>query len=86
MPLSTRFLFGGKQDFAHEMAEPIAMVPSRQRFRVWQAPFLGNGTQSGLAQATHHRWAEEKGNNSGTGKIGPAVDGGPRQHGQQPAK
>ena len=32
MPMSTLYLFGRKQDFGFEMAEPIAMVASRHHF------------------------------------------------------
>ena len=39
MPMSTLYLFGRRQDFGYEQAEPIAMVASRHHFRIWKAPF-----------------------------------------------
>ena len=45
MPMSTLYLFGRKQDFGYEMAEPIAMVASRHHFRIWKAPFTWKGQE-----------------------------------------
>jgi hypothetical protein len=37
--MSTLYVFGRKQDFDYEMAEPIAMLASRHHFRLRKAPF-----------------------------------------------
>lgn len=53
MPMSTLFLFGRKQDFGYEMAEPIAMVASRHHFRIWKAPFTWSGHEIWVGAGTH---------------------------------
>jgi hypothetical protein len=76
MPMSTLFLFGRKQDFGYEMAEPIAMVASRHHFRIWRAPFTWNGQEVWCGAGTHDiGFAKDKRNNNVTHKIDPAVDG-----------
>jgi hypothetical protein len=76
MPMSTLFLFGRKQDFGYEMAEPIAMVASRHHFRIWKAPFTWNGQEVWVGAGTHDiGFAKDKRNNNVTHKIDPAVDG-----------
>jgi hypothetical protein len=76
MPMSTLFLFGRKQDFGYEMADPIAMVASRHHFRIWKAPFTWKGQQVWVGAGTHDiGFAKDKRNNSVTHKIDPAVDG-----------
>jgi len=76
MPMSTLFLFGRKQDFGYEMAEPIAMVASRHHFRLWKAPFTWKGSEVWVGAGTHDiGFAKDKRNNSVTHKIDPAVDG-----------
>lgn len=76
MPMSQLYLFGRKQDFGYEMAEPIAMVASRHHFRIWKAPFTWNGTEVWVGAGTHDiGFAKDKRNNSVTHKIDPAVDG-----------
>jgi len=76
MPMSTLFLFGRKQDFGYEMAEPIAMVASRHHFRIWKAPFKWKGQDVWAGAGTHDiGFAKDKRNNSVTHKIDPAVDG-----------
>jgi len=76
MPMSTLFLFGRKQDFGYEMAEPIAMVASRHHFRIWKAPFEWKGNTVWVGAGTHDiGFAKDKRNNSVTHKIDPAVDG-----------
>jgi hypothetical protein len=76
MPMSTLFLFGRKQDFGYEMAEPIAMVASRHHFRVWKAPFTWNGSEVWCGAGTHDiGFAKDKRNGEVTHKIDPAVDG-----------
>ena len=76
MPMSTLFLFGRKQDFGYEMADPIAMVASRHHFRIWKAPFTWKGEQVWVGAGTHDiGFAKDKRNNSVTHKIDPAVDG-----------
>ena len=76
MPMSTLFLFGRKQDFGYEMAEPIAMVASRHHFRIWKAPFTWNGQDVWVGAGTHDiGFAKDKRNNNVTHKIDPAVDG-----------
>ena len=76
MPMSTLFLFGRKQDFGYEMAEPIAMVASRHHFRIWKAPFTWNGQDVWVGAGTHDiGFAKDKRNNTVTHKIDPAVDG-----------
>ena len=76
MPMSTLFLFGRKQDFGYEMAEPIAMVASRHHFRIWKAPFTWKGTEVWCGAGTHDiGFAKDKRNGSVTHKIDPAVDG-----------
>ena len=76
MPMSTLFLFGRKQDFGYEMAEPIAMVASRHHFRIWKAPITWHGQEVWVGAGTHDiGFAKDKRNNSVTHKIDPAVDG-----------
>ena len=76
MPMSTLYLFGRKQDFGYEMAEPIAMVASRHHFRIWKAPFTWKGQEVWVGAGTHDiGFAKDKRNNSVTHKIDPAVDG-----------
>jgi len=76
MPMSTLFLFGRKQDFGYEMAEPIAMVASRHHFRIWKAAFTWNGQEVWVGAGTHDiGFANDKRNNSVTHKIDPSVDG-----------
>jgi LssY C-terminus len=76
MPMSTLYLFGRKQDFGYEMAEPIAMVASRHHFRIWKAPFIWNGHEVWVGAGTHDiGFAKDKRNGSVTHKIDPAVDG-----------
>jgi LssY C-terminus len=76
MPMSTLYLFGRKQDFGYEMAEPIAMVASRHHFRIWKAPFTWKGSQVWCGAGTHDiGFAKDKRNGSITHKIDPAVDG-----------
>jgi hypothetical protein len=76
MPMSTLYLFGRKQDFGYEMAEPIAMVASRHHFRIWKAPFTWKGHEVWCGAGTHDiGFAKDKRNGSVTHKIDPAVDG-----------
>lgn len=76
MPMSTLFLFGRKQDFGYEMAEPIAMVASRHHFRIWKSPVTWHGQEVWVGAGTHDiGFAKDKRNNSVTHKIDPAVDG-----------
>ena len=76
MPMSTLYLFGRKQDFGYEMAEPIAMVASRHHFRIWKAPFAWKGQEVWVGAGTHDiGFAKDKRNNNVTHKIDPAVDG-----------
>ena len=76
MPMSTLYLFGRKQDFGYEMAEPIAMVASRHHFRIWKAPFTYGGQEVWVGAGTHDiGFAKDRRNNSVTHKIDPAVDG-----------
>jgi hypothetical protein len=76
MPMSTLFLFGRRQDFGYEMAEPIAMVASRHHFRIWKAPFTWKGSEVWCGAGTHDiGFAKDNRNNSVTHKIDPAVDG-----------
>jgi hypothetical protein len=76
MPMSTLYLFGRRQDFGYEMAEPIAMVASRHHFRIWKAPFTWDGHEVWVGAGTHDiGFAKDKRNNSVTHKIDPAVDG-----------
>lgn len=75
MPMSVLFLFGRKQDFGYELAEPIAMVASRHHFRLWKAPFAWNGKEVWVGAGTHDiGFAKDKRNNNVTHKIDPAVD------------
>lgn len=76
MPMSTLYLFGRKQDFGYEMAEPIAMVASRHHFRIWKAPLTWGGQEVWVGAGTHDiGFAKDKRNNNVTHKIDPAVDG-----------
>jgi hypothetical protein len=76
MPMSTLYLFGRKQDFGYEMAEPIAMVASRNHFRIWKAPFTWKGQEVWVGAGTHDiGFAKDKRNGNVTHKIDPAVDG-----------
>ncbi len=76
MPMSTLYLFGRKQDFGYEMAEPIAMVASRHHFRIWKAPFTWKDQEVWVGAGTHDvGFAKDKRNGSVTHKIDPSVDG-----------
>jgi hypothetical protein len=76
MPMSTLYLFGRRQDFGYEMAEPIAMVASRHHFRLWKAPDAWKGQTVWVGAGTHDiGFARDKRNNSVTHKIDPYVDG-----------
>jgi hypothetical protein len=76
MPMSTLYLFGRKQDFGYEMAEPIALVASRHHFRIWKAPFTWRGAEVWCGAGTHDiGFAKDKRNGSVTHKIDPVVDG-----------
>lgn len=76
MPMSILYLFGRKQDFGYEMADPIAMVASRHHFRIWKAPFEWKGQEVWVGAGTHDiGFAKDKRNNNVTHKIDPAVDG-----------
>lgn len=76
MPMSTLYLFGRKQDFGYEMAEPIAMVASRHHFRIWKAPFTWQNHEVWVGAGTHDiGFAKDRRNNNVTHKIDPAVDG-----------
>jgi hypothetical protein len=76
MPMSILYLFGRKQDFGYEMAEPIAMVASRHHFRIWKAPFTWDGKEVWVGAGTHDiGFAKDHRNGSVTHKIDPAVDG-----------
>ncbi len=76
MPMSTLYLFGRRQDFGYELAEPIAMVASRHHFRIWKAPFTWQGHELWCGAGTHDiGFAKDKRNGSVTHKIDPAVDG-----------
>jgi hypothetical protein len=76
MPMSTLYLFGRKQDFGYEMAEPIAMVASRHHFRIWKAPFTWKGQEVWVGAGTHDiGFAKDKRNGNVTHKIDPLVDG-----------
>ncbi len=76
MPMSALYLFGRKQDYGYEMADPIAMVASRHHFRIWKAPFTWNGQEVWVGAGTHDiGFAKDKRNNNVTHKIDPAVDG-----------
>ena len=76
MPMSTLYLFGRRQDFGYELAEPIAMVASRHHFRIWKAAFTWQGHEVWCGAGTHDiGFAKDKRNGSVTHKIDPAVDG-----------
>ena len=76
MPMSTLYLFGRKQDFGYEMAEPIAMVASRHHFRIWKTDFTWNGKEVWVGAGTHDiGFAKDKRNGNVTHKIDPMVDG-----------
>jgi len=76
MPMSTLYLFGRKQDFGYEMADPIAMVASRHHFRIWKAPFAWKGQEVWVGAGTHDiGFARDRRNNRVTHKIDSAVDG-----------
>lgn len=76
MPMSTLYLFGRPQDFGYEQAEPIAMVASRNHFRLWKAPFTWNGQTVWVGAGTHDiGFAKDRRNGSVTHKIDPNVDG-----------
>jgi hypothetical protein len=76
MPMSTLYLFGRPQDYGYEMAEPIAMVASRNHFRLWKAPFTWNGQTVWAGAGTHDiGFAKDKRNGNITHKIDPNLDG-----------
>jgi LssY C-terminus len=75
MPMSTLYLFGRPQDFGYEEAEPIAMVASRNHFRLWKAPFECKGQTVWVGAGTHDiGFAKDRRNGSITHKIDPDVD------------
>lgn len=76
MPMSTLYLFGRRQDYGYEMAEPIAMVASRNHFRLWKTPYTWKGQQVWAGAGTHDiGFAKDKRNGEVTHKIDPNVDG-----------
>lgn len=75
MPMSTLYLFGRPQDFGYEQAEPIAMVASRNHFRLWKAPFEWKGQTVWVGAGTHDiGFAKDRRNGGITHKIDPDVD------------
>ncbi len=76
MPMSTLYLFGRRQDYGYEMAEPIAMVASRHHFRLWKSSYTWNGLTVWAGAGTHDiGFAKDKRNGNVTHKIDPSVDG-----------
>jgi hypothetical protein len=76
MPMSTLYMFGRRQDFGYEQAEPIAMVASRHHFRLWKAPVTWNSQTIWVGAGTHDiGFAKDLRNGSITHKIDPSVDG-----------
>jgi len=76
MPMSTLYLFGRRQDYGYEMAEPIAMVASRNHFRLWKTSATWNGQPVWAGAGTHDiGFAKDKRNGEVTHKIDPNVDG-----------
>jgi len=76
MPMSTLYMFGRRQDFGYEQAEPIAMVASRHHFRLWKTPVTWNGQPVWVGAGTHDiGFAKDQRNGSITHKIDPSVDG-----------
>ncbi len=76
MPMSTLYLFGRRQDYGYEMAEPIAMVASRHHFRLWKSPYTWNGQTVWAGAGTHDiGFAKDKRNGNVTHKIDPNLDG-----------
>jgi LssY C-terminus len=76
MPMSTLYMFGRRQDFGYEQAEPIAMVASRHHFRLWKAPVTWKGQTVWVGAGTHDiGFAKDLRNGSITHKIDPSVDG-----------
>jgi LssY C-terminus len=76
MPMSTLYLFNRPQDFGYEQAEPIAMVASRNHFRLWKAPFTWKGQEVWAGAGTHDiGFAKDKRNGSVTHKVDPNLDG-----------
>jgi hypothetical protein len=76
MPMSTLYLFGRPQDFGYEEAEPIAMVASRNHFRIWKAPFTWSAQTVWVGAGTHDiGFARDRRNGGITHKVDPDVDG-----------
>ena len=76
MPMSSLYLFGRRQDFGYEMADPYAMVASRHHFRIWKAPFAWKGQTVWVGAGTHDiGFEKDVRNGKVTHKIDPAVDG-----------
>jgi hypothetical protein len=76
MPMSTLYLFGRRQDYGYEMAEPIAMVASRHHFRLWKSSYTWDGQPVWAGAGTHDiGFAKDQRNGSVTHKIDPKVDG-----------
>jgi len=76
MPMSSLYLYGRRQDFGYEMAEPYAMVASRHHFRIWKAPFTWEGKAVWAGAGTHDiGFEKDQRNGKVTHKIDPAVDG-----------
>jgi hypothetical protein len=76
MPMSTLYLFNRPQDFGYEMADPIAMVATRNHFRIWKAPQTYKGQTVWVGAGTHDiAFAKDQRNNGITHKVDPYVDG-----------
>jgi LssY-like putative type I secretion system component LssY len=76
MPMSTLYMFGRRQDYGYEQAEPIAMVASRHHFRLWNSGVKWDGQIVWVGAGTHDvGFAKDQRNGSVTHKIDPSVDG-----------
>lgn len=76
MPMSKLFLFGRRQDYGFEMAEPVSVVKRRHHIRVWQTDSQIDGAPVWAGAATQDIGLEKDSRNLGlTHKIDPDVDG-----------
>ena len=76
MPMSTLYLFDRPQDYGFAHAEPVRVAMSRNHLRMWNSPYVVDGSPLWCVAATHDVGFErDERNNKVTHKIDPAIDG-----------
>jgi LssY C-terminus len=76
MPMSTLYLFGRSQDYGFAHEEPVRVMMSRNRLRVWKSPYKVNGRPLWCVASNHDIGSESDQRSNGvTHKINPAIDG-----------